>query len=150
MLRDRKKLRQTTLDDKVVKREPFTMEVFEVPTETHPVKKLRRKQQPKAIEQTGTQHSIPQMTIPFDAEKKVRYEHVGSGYVRLLPPYTIDFMYDVSRLIFPIWAIDRSFERPRAIELHPTGQVRLPAGLRHRCREGLYDADCLYDATLDQ
>ena len=70
--------------------------------------------------------------IPLKEEQRGRYEEVGDGYVRLLPPYMRDYEYPVSRLIFPLWAVDTRFERPRSVEPLPTVQSRPLAGLRHR------------------
>jgi len=144
---------------KTVHREPFTMEVFDLPPVVPPVKKRRRKVKLSTQDKAHVHHGITTPVIPSydiipsEQVETGRFEDVGNGYVRLLKPYIqqpTEFDYDVSRLIFPLWAFGHQRDL-RTIETPCPGPMRPPAGLRHRCREGLYDADdCLFDATLDQ
>jgi len=143
---------------KTIPREPFTMEAFDLPPVVSPVKKSRRKEKLSTRDKAGVPHTITTSVIPSyesissEQTEKGRFEHVGKGYVRLLKPYIqqpTKFDYDVSRLIFPLWTVEQKKDPP-TIERHCPGQIRPPAGLRHRCREGLYDADdCLYEINKD-
>jgi len=144
---------------KTIPREPFTMEEFDLPPVVPPVKKPRRKEKLDTQDKARVHQNITTPVIPTyesifpEQTEKGRFEHVGNGYVRLLKPYIqqpTNFDYDISRLIFPLWAVEQKKD-PCTIEPPCPGQIRPPAGLRHRCREGLYDADdCLYEAVRDR
>jgi len=153
----RKELSQGKL--KTIPREPFTMEAFDLPPVEPPVKKPRRKEKLGTQDKASVHHNITTPVIPSyesispEQTEKGRFEHVGNGYVRLLKPYIqrpTKFDYDVSRLIFPLCAVEQKKD-PQTSGPPCPGQIRPPAGLRHRCREGLYDADdCLYEAVRDR
>jgi len=141
----RKRLKQTSL--KVVPRIPFTWDSFDISPEASPKAKKLQSTRPKLQNSSNSDKPLEEKSsiakvatsiydvdgeIPLKEEQRGRYEEVGDGYVRLLPPYMRDYEYPVSRLIFPLWAVDTRFERPRSVEPLPTVLSRPPAGLRHR------------------